>query len=52
MSTLIISADLDALVQTVKYARSLNEVEPWKSGNNRELDPGPECKTDEQIRGL
>jgi len=42
--------DLEALVQTVKYARSLSEVEPWKSGNNLELDPGPECKTDDQIR--
>ncbi|KIM89884.1 GMC oxidoreductase [Piloderma croceum F 1598] len=42
--------DLEALVQTVKYAKSLSEVEPWKSGNNRELDPGPECKTDEEIR--
>jgi len=45
------SADLEVLVQTVKYARSLREVEPWKSSNNRELDPGPDCKTDEQIQG-
>lgn len=42
--------DFELLVQTVKYARSLSEVEPWKSDNNHELDPGPQCKTDEQIR--
>jgi hypothetical protein len=49
---LIYSSDFELLVQTVKFVRSLGEVEPWKSSNNRELDPGPDCKTDEQIRGL
>lgn len=43
--------DMEMTVQTVKFVKSLNQVEPWKSDDNRELDPGPECKTDEQIRG-
>ena len=39
------------MVQNFKYVRSLCDVEPWKSGVHREIDPGPECQTDDQIRG-
>lgn len=38
-------------MQLVKFVRSLQQVEPWKSGIRREFHPGPECETDEQIRG-
>ena len=43
--------DLELMVQNFKYTRSLCDVEPWKSGVHREIDPGPECQTDDQIRG-
>ncbi|KAJ7048088.1 GMC oxidoreductase [Mycena amicta] len=42
--------DLENLVQHIKYTRSMNETEPWKSGVVREIDPGPNCQTDEEIR--
>jgi len=42
--------DLENLVQHIKYIRSMTETEPWKSGIVREMDPGPNCKTDEDIR--
>ncbi|KAF8198835.1 GMC oxidoreductase [Mycena galopus ATCC 62051] len=42
--------DLENLVQHIKYIRSMAETEPWKSGIVREVDPGPNCQTDEDIR--
>ncbi|KAJ7635380.1 GMC oxidoreductase [Roridomyces roridus] len=42
--------DLEVLVQAVKYTRKLAQTEPFKSGVVREVDPGVECVTDEQIR--
>ncbi|KAJ7189182.1 GMC oxidoreductase [Mycena filopes] len=42
--------DLENLVQHVKYIRSMTETEPFKSGIVREMDPGPKCQTDEEIR--
>lgn len=47
----LIYPDLEVMVQEFKYIRSLCDVEPWKSGMHREVDPGPECQTDDQIRG-
>lgn len=44
-------ADLELMVQDFKYIRTLCDVEPWRTGVHREIDPGPECQTDEQIRG-
>ncbi|KDQ52343.1 GMC oxidoreductase [Jaapia argillacea MUCL 33604] len=42
--------DLENLVQHVKFIKSMADTEPWKSGIVREVDPGPECTTDQQIR--
>ncbi|PPR06211.1 hypothetical protein CVT26_005470 [Gymnopilus dilepis] len=42
--------DLELLVQGVKFVRSLTETEPWKSGIFREISPGPECQTDDEIK--
>ncbi|KAJ7290529.1 GMC oxidoreductase [Mycena rebaudengoi] len=42
--------DLENLVQHIKYIRSMTETEPWKSGVIREIDPGPNCQTDDDIR--
>ncbi|KAJ6452435.1 GMC oxidoreductase [Mycena sanguinolenta] len=42
--------DLENLVQHIKYIRTMSETEPWKSGIVREMDPGPNCRTDEEIR--
>ncbi|KAJ7637777.1 GMC oxidoreductase [Mycena rosella] len=38
------------LVQHIKYIRSMKNTEPWKSSVVREMDPGPNCQTDEDIR--
>ncbi|KAF5376948.1 hypothetical protein D9615_007272 [Tricholomella constricta] len=44
-------SDLELLVESFKYLRHLAATEPFKSGIvGAELEPGPECKTDEQIR--
>lgn len=43
--------DLELLVQHLKFIRSLNEIEPWKSAIVREVQPGPACETDEHIYG-
>ncbi|KAF8064007.1 GMC oxidoreductase [Lyophyllum atratum] len=43
-------SDLELLVQTIKYIRQVVEIEPLKSGIVGEVEPGPDCKTDEQIR--
>ncbi|KAJ7460467.1 hypothetical protein B0H11DRAFT_1923868 [Mycena galericulata] len=45
-------ADLENLVQHIKYIRSMSETEPWRSGVIREIDPGPNCQTDEDIRRI
>jgi choline dehydrogenase-like flavoprotein len=42
--------DLELLVQQIKYLRTLSDVEPWKSGIVREIDPGPNCQSDGDIR--
>lgn len=46
------SLDLEILVQHFKYIRTMAQTEPMKSGVVREVDPGPACVTDEDIRGL
>jgi hypothetical protein len=43
--------DLEILVQQFKYIRSI-DVEPWKPNIGREIFPGPQVKTDEDIRGI
>lgn len=43
--------DLENLVQHVKFIKSMEHTEPWKSGTVKALDPAPNCSTDEQIRG-
>ncbi|KAF8492466.1 GMC oxidoreductase [Gautieria morchelliformis] len=42
--------DLEMLVQHVKFVKSMMNVEPWKSLVAREVDPGPQCTTDEAMR--
>ncbi|KAF8958583.1 GMC oxidoreductase [Flammula alnicola] len=41
--------DLEILVQHVKFIRGLTEVEPFKSGIVREVDPNPTCHSDSDI---
>ncbi|TFK47199.1 GMC oxidoreductase [Heliocybe sulcata] len=41
--------DLQILAEAVKFVRSLTDIEPWKSGTVREINPGPSCTTDEEI---
>ncbi|KAJ7688605.1 GMC oxidoreductase, partial [Mycena rosella] len=41
---------LEILVQHVKYIRTMLDTEPFKSGVVREMDPGPGCVTDQDIR--
>ncbi|KAJ7323864.1 GMC oxidoreductase [Mycena albidolilacea] len=43
-------SDLENLVQHIKYIRSMTDTEPWKSGVVREIDPGPDYQTDEDLR--
>ncbi|KAJ7108233.1 GMC oxidoreductase [Mycena epipterygia] len=42
--------DLESMVQNIKYVRKLAQIEPLKSGLAKEMDPGPECVTDEDLR--
>ncbi|KAF9007049.1 GMC oxidoreductase, partial [Cyathus striatus] len=42
--------DLELLVQSIKFTRSLHLMEPWKSGVVREVDPGPKCESDADLR--
>ncbi|KAF8872796.1 GMC oxidoreductase [Gymnopilus junonius] len=44
--------DLEIMLQMVKFVRSLKEVEPWKSGTVKEVFPGPDCVTDDDLRGF
>lgn len=44
-------ADLDIFVEHIKFVRKISQTEPFKSGAFKELDPGPECVTDEQMKG-
>jgi hypothetical protein len=44
--------DLENMVQQMKFVRSLREIEPWASGTVKEIDPGLDISTDEQIRGM
>ncbi|KAL0952842.1 hypothetical protein HGRIS_007067 [Hohenbuehelia grisea] len=41
---------LEILVQHMKFVRKLAATEPWKSDIVREVDPGLEVTTDEQMR--
>lgn len=43
-------ADLEMMVQHLKFIRSVTSMELWKSAIIREVDPGPQCTTDEEIR--
>ncbi|KAG6852730.1 hypothetical protein C0991_009486 [Blastosporella zonata] len=46
-------SDLELLVEHLKYIRTMVQTEPLKSGIvGVELHPGPECETDEQMRGV
>ncbi|KAJ7468734.1 GMC oxidoreductase [Mycena latifolia] len=42
--------DLEILVQHVKFIRTMLDTEPFKSGVVREMDPGRDCVTDQDIR--
>ncbi|KAJ7466573.1 GMC oxidoreductase [Mycena galericulata] len=42
--------DLESLVQHIKFIRTMAKTEPLKSGILREVDPGPNCVTDQDIR--
>ncbi|KAJ7920180.1 GMC oxidoreductase [Mycena leptocephala] len=42
--------DLELMVQHIKYIRTMVHTEPFKSGVVREVDPGPNCVTDQDIR--
>ena len=44
-------ADMELLVQHVKFAKAMINVEPWKATVACEVDPGPNCTTDADIRG-
>lgn len=44
-------SDLEVLVQHIKFIKSLAGTEPWKSGIACETYPGPNCSSDEDIRG-
>lgn len=44
------SQDLDIFAENFKFARLVANTEPFKSGFVREMDPGPEVQTDEQIK--
>ena len=45
------SLDLELMKETVKYTKRMIETEPWKSLVVREVDPGKEYSTDEEIKG-
>ncbi|KAJ7431056.1 GMC oxidoreductase [Mycena galericulata] len=42
--------DLESMVQHIKFIRTMAKTEPLKSGILREVDPGPNCVTDQDIR--
>ena len=46
-----IIADLELLKEDVKYAKRMAQNEPLKSLIAREIDPGCDIGTDDQIRG-
>ena len=35
----------------MKFVRSMRDTEPWKSGIVREVLPGPDCQSDDDLRG-
>ncbi|KLO10847.1 GMC oxidoreductase [Schizopora paradoxa] len=41
--------DMKVLVRLLKYCRNLANVEPWKSIVAKEVLPGPQCQSDEEI---
>ncbi|KAF9526843.1 GMC oxidoreductase [Crepidotus variabilis] len=42
--------DLEVILQEIKYIRTWKDVEPWKSGVVREVDPGPKYQSDDELR--
>ncbi|KAG6909078.1 hypothetical protein DXG01_002059 [Tephrocybe rancida] len=45
-------SDMDLLVQGIKYIRSIAQTEPMKSAYvGEELEPGPKCTSDKDVRG-
>ncbi|TFY73450.1 hypothetical protein EWM64_g10562, partial [Hericium alpestre] len=42
-------SDLQTLIEGTKYVRRLKDVEPFKKYVVKELNPGPEVQTDEEI---
>ncbi|KAI5117293.1 hypothetical protein M0805_006815 [Coniferiporia weirii] len=44
--------DLNVMVETVKFIRTLRNVEPFKNMLLGEVVPGPDCTTDEQIKNF
>ncbi|TFY63801.1 hypothetical protein EVJ58_g3037 [Rhodofomes roseus] len=49
-NTFSASVDLDIFAELVKFTRRFAEVEPFKSGVVREVDPGATAQTDEEIK--
>ena len=43
--------DLEILVKGFRFIRRMAETEPFKSGIVREVDPGVDQTSDEQLRG-
>ncbi|KAJ7886669.1 GMC oxidoreductase [Mycena leptocephala] len=43
-------SNLEILVQHIKYIRTMVDIEPFQSGVVREVDPGPNYVTDQDIR--
>ena len=43
--------DLESLVKGFRFIRRMAETEPFKSGIVREVDPGVDQTSDEQLRG-
>lgn len=48
---LAVYIDLENLVQHIKFIKSMENTEPWKSGTTKALDPAPNCSTESEIRG-
>lgn len=44
--------DLELLVEHIKFIRRLAQAEPLKSGVVREVDPGPNVTSDEDLAGM
>ncbi|EJT96820.1 GMC oxidoreductase [Dacryopinax primogenitus] len=42
--------DMKLMMEALKFVRVLRNTEPWKSVIAKEVDPGPEVETEEQMR--